>query len=613
MWIGLLVGGLGAWVTAQPAIPAPPAPVFAPAPDGLRAAPLPEYVGTRRTRLAALDSRALEFGLRAGGLTLNLFDDVTLTAQLAPSDAPPSTARNSAVWVGDLADVPYGQLVLVTDTLSGAIDLRALVGGTVYTAQTVGAGLVRISDLEAGRGRYDAAGLPLPDFIPYDPTEAERAQTSLRADSGSTIDLLAAYTPAAAQMLGGDLQARLAIEGAVGLANLSYANSGVTFRVRLVGIVPTAYVEQGFNDLSRLQNPSDGFMDELHPLRDALAADLVSLTPGTPVEARNYCGIANLPTVLPAPNAAFSITEAHCINDITLAHELGHVMGKAHDPANASYAVHPYAFGYQDPPTGAGDFGDFVTVMAYSTNPFGTNCPAQYQPGVCPAIAWWSSPLGTFNGKALGVANLSDNARSLNETAAIIANYRVSPDGGSIAMTPNPTLTPRPFPTSAPPTPRELLLNGGFELDADGNAIADGWQMSAGTLLCDTPTNPNLGLDGRCSLSLGVGQFGRQGRTVTGIETGDLLSFGYQARGFRVAGTASLRLVVYYANPTAGANANGQDTLTVTLPNGSFRQSFAVRGTLTAADAVTRVRVVLRHSGNGGRVRLDAVSLTVAP
>ena len=616
MLVGLLAGVIGASLSAQ--TPVVPQALFGAADlrQLQRASPLEEQAGTLRTRLAALDSVALSSGLRDGGLLLNLFDDVTLTVQAAPSHAPMSRNISDVnIWTGAVDGLRYGQAVIVTSA-GGVIDLRVLTPGYVYYVQTVGDGLVRISEIQAGRGRYDAGGRAIEDSVVYTPTDAELAvdrarlrEVGARADDGTVIDVLAAYTPAAAAMLGGDLNAQLAIQGAAALTNLTYANSGVNFRIRLVGVVRTDYVESSFNDLSRLQSTGDGFMDELHTLRNTLKADMVSLTPGTAVANRNYCGIAFLPNPL-TPSSAFSITEAHCINDITYAHELGHNMGKQHDRANGSGAIHPYAFGYQDPSTGVGDYGDFVTLMAYSTNPNGTSCPSSYLAGACPAIAWWSDPNDTFAGKTLGSVIFEDNARSLNETALTIANYRLSDDGGATTPTPFPTLTLVPLPTAIL-TLTDWALNGGFEIDADHDGKPDGWNLNKAVYFCDTAANLTRGLTGTCSIRLKSGARIRQNLTPSGSVTGQILTLGFEANGKNVPAGATVTLAVIYLSPTAGLNGDGRDLLTVNLPGGVFVLPVSAQGSLTLADAVTSVTLRARYPAGVGNLRLDSISLTV--
>lgn len=618
---GTLLGMLGAWLSAgSPTTHAAPPPLFGTPNLALtrQAAPLPEQIGTRRTRLMSLSATSLSYGLRSGSLVLNLFDDVVLTTALRAQPLPAGNVGMNRVWAGEIDGMPRSSVILVSDG-ADVFDLRVLTGSTVYYAQTTPDGLIRISEIEAGRGRYDADGYPIDDAIPFTPTTDEMQSVRAigpRADDGTIIDLLVAYTPAAQAMLGGELPTRAAIQGAVALTNQTYLNSGVAFRIRIVAIVPTVYVEtpsggpySSSTDLVRLYSSGDGYMDELHTLRNTHKADLVALIAGTPVNRRNYCGIAQLPTVIPAPAQAFSITEAHCINDITLAHELGHNMGKTHDRSNASGAVHPYAYGYQDPATHIGDTSDFVTVMAYSTNPSGTPCPRTYTPGICPAIAWWSDPTRTFNSKVLGVINSEDNARSLNETALVIANYRVSDDGGAGVPTAIPTPTALPLPTAVPPTASERVLNGGFELDADRNAIPDGWMVRGGTRWCSTTTAPNRALSGQCSLRLTRSGTARQTLTHSSLSAGQTLIVRFEAKGQRVPTGAYLVLRVNYVSPTAGIWGNGYDIARYDLPNGGFTLPADDYLTLTLADTPTQLFIRVRYPNGVGSLRLDSLSV----
>jgi hypothetical protein len=346
-------------------------------------------------------------------------------------------------------------------------------------------------------------------------------------------------------------------------------------------------------------------MDVVHQWRDQYAADLVALIPGTPAASRSYCGIANLPTFLPAPTSAFSITEALCINDITFVHELGHNMGKAHDHANANFAVHPYAYGYQDQSTGSGDYGDWVTVMAYSD---GGECPPSYIPGECPAIAYWSDNEATYNGKPLGSAgtNGEDNVQSLNETALDVANYRISADSGSVTPTPQPTLTPIPTPGG---NSAQLPLNGSFEYDNDANGTLDGWRWITvtGKRACTGQR-----WSGACAVALKPGAKLIQilPLDLSLLGQGDALTISaYVFPKANPAGCASARLKVNYTDPTAGVNANGRDVLIVTFPDSPVKQWQQSTGTLTIDGQPSRVKVILEANGCTKAIRVDDVML----
>ena len=92
----------------------------------------------------------------------------------------------------------------------------------------------------------------------------------------SIIDILWVYTPEALAYWGSEEEVSSKCEEAVADANLTFANSELPFSVRTVGIHGTDYVEmEGY--LGHVKDPSDGYMDEVHPLRDELAADIVVL------------------------------------------------------------------------------------------------------------------------------------------------------------------------------------------------------------------------------------------------------------------------------------------------------------------------------------------------
>lgn len=610
--IGVLTGAVGAAVV-QP-LPVPSLPLFAPADASvIRAATVPpEQVGTRRSRIALVDPAAVS-QLRGGALTLNLFEDAAFTA--VGEVQPESAARglSSTLWTGTLSGIPGTNVVLLSDAF-GNIDLRVLALGRNFYVQSLGGGVVRISEIDPSAGRYARDGQPIDDGVPAGSDEAGQREVALnlaspRADDGSIVDVMVVYTPAAVALLGSEAAARLAIEATVALTNISYQNSGVNFRLRLVHVAQVDYVEQGFSDLNRLSGSGDGFMDIVHQWRSDYAADLVALMPGTSVANRNYCGIASLPLSMPSPNSAFSITEALCISDITFAHELGHNMGKAHDHANGSSAIHPYAYGYQDNSTGVGDYGDWVTVMAYST---GGQCPGGYIPGVCPAIAYWSDNEATYLGKPLGNPGINgeDNAQSLNETALAIANYRISGDGGTTVPTPVPTLTPIPTPgTTAPP----LLLNGSFEFDNDLNSVPDAWAWGAagGIRACAIAGLP----DGTCQSSLMPGGKVIQSFSVDGLAANDQINLSLNAiyRGADAVGCGLGRLIVKYVDGSAGVSGNGRDTLVLAPPAGLPNQWHLTVGMLTLDSAPKSARIVLSAIGCQKPWRFDGISVTQAP
>jgi hypothetical protein len=126
-------------------------------------------------------------------------------------------------------------------------------------------------------------------------------QRALYDDSGSNVDLLVVWTTAAecraslmddASSCTLTAATRRTIMGAIQLAvsetNTAFVESGIQTQLRLVHAYREAnYVESttskpGFrDDLFRLKNPSDGYLDRVHTMRALYGADMVAMIAGT--------------------------------------------------------------------------------------------------------------------------------------------------------------------------------------------------------------------------------------------------------------------------------------------------------------------------------------------
>ena len=243
------------------------------------------------------------------------------------------------------------------------------------------------------------------------------------SDDGSVIDVMVVYSTDTKNRLGGTDGINAYIATAVAESNQAYANSEIGTELNLVHTEEVANSSGDIStDLTNLTGTDDTILDEVHTLRDQYKADMVNYL----VEAEGTCGIAwlNRGDLSLDDAYGFSVVVSDCaVGYYTFAHELGHNMGSAHDPAHAynvengdpyTCGVYEYSCGYQDTDE------VFRTVMAY-------NCT-----NGCDRYPYFSNPDVSVNGRVTGVADVTDNARSINNTKAAVSGWRTSQSGPEI-------------------------------------------------------------------------------------------------------------------------------------------------------------------------------------
>ena len=233
-------------------------------------------------------------------------------------------------------------------------------------------------------------------------------------DDGSVIDVLVVYTTGARSAAGGAAQIEALINTAIADANAAFARSGVDITLRLVHSQEVAYTETGVwqTDGPRLVDPHDGYLDEVHPIRDEYGADCVSLW----VANLNTGGIGFFPdsSLRGVGNSGFSMLYYGAATELTFAHEIGHNLWCAHDRPHAPDPPYAdYSFGFVEP---GGFWQTLMAVSATDYIPYFSN-PAVSWPGPSPG-----SPGPT--GVAIGDPNACDNATTMNLTRHIVANFR---------------------------------------------------------------------------------------------------------------------------------------------------------------------------------------------
>jgi hypothetical protein len=290
------------------------------------------------------------------------------------------------------------------------------------------------------------------------------------ASSTATVDVVLGYSPGFAADHGGTSGAVTRLNYLVDVANTAYTNSGINAKVRLVHAMQVTYTDSSSNDstLQKLtgydtttnhQTTPDPAFNALRAARDQYGADLVSLVRSYRDPENDGCGIAWLigggQSGISTSDSYFGYsvvsdgtdagTDGHtyyCLDE-TLAHEMGHNMGAAHDVETSKgddgtldpedYGAYSYSFGYKTTTS----TGNFYTIMAY-----GDAGQTLYR--------IFSDPRSTFcGGRACGTTTQADNARTLSQTIPTITAFRAS---------------------ASQPVPARVLLRS---LDTNGNGKSD--------------------------------------------------------------------------------------------------------------------------------------------
>jgi hypothetical protein len=192
----------------------------------------------------------------------------------------------------------------------------------------------------------------------------------------------------------------------IAFANAGFSNSDVHIQYENAGIFHVNYNEivngsAGWNAMfDKLENARDQALGApVHQLREEHRADLVVMLIGgsTP-----YAGLANQQA---RKELAFCLVATDYMDDVTMAHETGHIIGTDHDPEIADNAI-AYGHGYQQK----------------KTRPYWHTVMAGYCQS-CAELNYWSNPRLMYNGLPLGVEGISDNVRVLNERRDIVAGF----------------------------------------------------------------------------------------------------------------------------------------------------------------------------------------------
>ncbi len=237
------------------------------------------------------------------------------------------------------------------------------------------------------------------------PTKA----TPTKAGGSATIDILVVYTPQAKADHGGKSGAENMITTAAAQANTALKNSKINATIRVVHMAEVTYTEGAgvADDLAAVTDGSTPALQQVHQLRLQYKADLVTLF--TAAHGASSVGVGWLMPGQAIPDNGYNVVELQAAPMLTFIHETGHGLGCNHTKDGGSAGAFPYSFGHRFKPTDSkAPSSDYRTVMAYA-------------PGV--RVPYFSNPSVSYYGTATGVTDDADNARTINQTASIVAAY----------------------------------------------------------------------------------------------------------------------------------------------------------------------------------------------
>jgi hypothetical protein len=327
---------------------------------------------------------------------------------------------NNFCFIGK--DNKGNQIVMsvLNDDIQGVIETLE----SVFAIETIGKNdyaIVKIdqSKLREGCGDIEEIGhLNLEEENSYD-WDAENDNTTNSPIVKPTVTysckirVIVLYTPNAQASVS---NIKNTVLTAFELTNASFINSNINYEIELAYTGLTNYTETGntasdfSTSLSRFRTNGDGYMDEVHVLRNRYSADVCILLVGNLA----YCGLSYVYASESSAFCAVSAGSTCATTNYSFGHEIGHLLGCRHD-TYVDNTNTPFAYGHGY--TYVNGTNSWRTMMAYSD--YCTECGVS-----CKRISYWANPNVNYNGISTGTVSTNNTARVWNEQSNNIMTFR---------------------------------------------------------------------------------------------------------------------------------------------------------------------------------------------
>ena len=323
----------------------------------------------------------------------------------------------SVAWRGEVEETGERAVLMLWSNalLTGYFAYK----GTIFTVESLGGGVHAFAEMDRRKlpadhpppaAARDSAPMPnsnasaTPPRAPPEPAVAPFADADRQALEAKTItiDLMVLYTGNVAKRYIRDPADLLAL--AIEETNETFRNSGLgNISLRLVHSQAIDYDTTTEDQFTHLYTMVDGLgpFKDVKKLRDEKRADIVGLIIDNP----KGCGLST--RVGPERDEAFFVVHHSCAAvTMSIAHEIGHILGARHDRFVDESNV-PFAYGH-----GYVNGTKWRDIMGYKEG-----C------GACPRIPFWSNPRIMYKGEPTGTP-AADNAKVILELAERVSKFR---------------------------------------------------------------------------------------------------------------------------------------------------------------------------------------------